>query len=97
MTTSLTTGKHFVDPDKSYINLEIRLKAPTHTLSGVSASGLIQGGGINYPITITGTNNLQGILDQINAVVGVFVEFSYDKTEKKIKSTMKKTTQNIIT
>jgi hypothetical protein len=88
MTTSLTTGKHFVDPDKSYINLEIRLKAPTHTLEGVSAAGFLQGGGNNYPITITGTNNLQGILDQINAVVGAFVQFSYDKTEKKIKSTI---------
>ena len=88
MTTSLTTGKHFLDSDKSYLNLSITLQAPVHTLTGAPADGFLQGGGVNYAITITGTNNVAAILTQINAVVGGFVNFSYDTTEKKVKSTI---------
>ena len=88
MTTSITSGKHFVDSDKSYLNLSITLYAPEHTLTGAPANGFLQGGGVNYPIAVTGTNNVQGILDQINAVVGAFVNFSYDTEENKIKSTI---------
>ncbi len=84
MTTSLTTGKHFVDPEKSYLNLAIRLEAPEQDVDETGEITYNTSSSTTIAINQSGLN-LQELIDLINAQVGSVVEFSYDLTEKKVK------------
>lgn len=88
MTTSLTTGKHFVDPEKSYLNLEIRLEAPEQDVNESGEISYNTSSLINITVNQTGLN-LGELIDLVNAQTGAVVEFSYDKTEKKVRHEIK--------
>jgi hypothetical protein len=84
MTTSITSGKHFVDPEKSYLNLAIRLEAPEYDVDETGEITYNTSSSTTTAINQTGLN-LQELLDLINAQVGNVVQFSYDKDEGKVK------------
>ena len=84
MTTSLTTGKHFVDPDKSYLNIAIRLEAPEQDVNETGEITYNTSSSTTTAINQSGLN-LQELIDLINTQVGSVVEFSYDTTQKKVK------------
>jgi len=94
MTTSINSGKMYVDPEKSYVDLGVRL-SPNEEL--VNDSGEIT---YNTSLAIT-TNvneivNLQGLIDLINSSVGAVVEFSYNPTTQRVDHEIKINSSSVV-
>ncbi len=95
MTTSLTTGKHFVCPEKSYVNLQVRVDAPEQDIDETGQITYNTSSQTTTTLNETGVN-LQELLDFVNASVGSVVEFTYDEEQERVKHTIKINSTSVV-